>query len=208
MQAILTTRVVPAATVDDVDLAVPLAEALLEGGLNVLEITFRTEAAAACVREIAKRVPDMYLGAGTILTAHELQRAYEAGAKFAVAPGLVDEVVTRASEIPIPLIPGVATPTEISRAILMNCTYLKFFPAAPLGGIGMLAAISGPFVHKGVKFMPTGGVDASNAAEYLALPTVCAVGGSWMVKRDLVAARRWKDITKLAREAVRLCALA
>lgn len=206
MKPIMDVRVVPAATVDDVEDAVPLAEALLAGGLNVLEITFRTDAALECMRRIAQKCPDMYLGAGTILSAGELTRAVDVGAKFGVAPGLNAEVVTRASELQIPFIPGVATPTEIDCAIRLGCRVLKFFPAGPIGGVAMLGALSGPFAHKGVRFIPTGGVDASNAQTYLALSTVVAVGGSWMVKRELVAQKRWKDLTKLAAEAVRLCA--
>lgn len=206
MKAILETRVVPAATVDDVEAAVPLAEALLAGGLNVLEVTFRTAASAECLKRIAAACPAMYLGAGTLITVEELEKAVASGARFGVSPGLSEDVVKRAAALGFPMVPGVATPTEITQALRLGCTYLKFFPAESLGGVSALRALAGPFAHKGVKFLPTGGIDGSNALTYLALPTVMAVGGSWMVNRDLIAAKRWGEITRLAREAVQLCA--
>lgn len=206
LRQILKTRCVPAAIVDDLETAVPLAEALLTGGLDVLEVTFRTPAAAACIGRIAQACPDMCVGAGTVLTVEELEQAVAAGAKYVVTPGLGEDVVARAQALSVPIFPGVATPTEITRAWQLGCQTLKFFPAGVMGGVAALTALAGPFGHKGIRFIPTGGVDAKNAATFLSLSCVVAVGGSWMVKRELIEARRWSDITNLAREAVQICA--
>ena len=207
MDPIYRKRVVPAATVNDVEDGVPLAEALLAGGLNILEITFRTAAAAEAIARIAKSVPEMFIGAGTVLTEEQLQQAIDAGIRFGVAPGLNEALVERAASAGVPMVPGVATPTEIDRAILAGCRLLKFFPAEALGGVPMLKALAGPYGPTGVQFVPTGGVNAANARGYLDMNVVAAVGGSWMVKTDLIDAKRWDAITDLAREAVELCAL-
>ncbi len=207
IKEILTTRCVPAAIIDDVEAAVPLAEALLAGGLDVLEVTFRTDAAAECIRRVAQGCPGMCVGAGTVLTVEEMDQAAAAGSKYVVTPGLGEDVVARAQKLGVPIIPGVLTPTEITRAWQMGCKILKFFPAGAMGGIATLSALAGPFAHKGIKFIPTGGVDAKNAAQFLALSCVAAVGGSWMVKRELIEAKRWGEITALAREAVKVCAV-
>jgi len=201
---ILTKRILPAAIIDNLDDAIPLAGALLEGGLDIIEVTFRTGAAAESIRQIAKKFPEMLVGAGTVLTDVQLARAIEAGAKFCVAPGLNPELVVKGDAAKIPFIPGVATPTEVDRAIGAGCRILKFFPAEALGGVKMLKALAGPFAHTGVKFIPTGGVDGANARTYLDLPIVAAVGGSWMLAPALIKVKNWAEITRLTREALAL----
>jgi 2-dehydro-3-deoxyphosphogluconate aldolase/(4S)-4-hydroxy-2-oxoglutarate aldolase len=204
IQRILTKRILPAAIIDRLDDAVPLAEALLAGGLDIIEITFRTEAAAESIRQVSKKFPEMLVGAGTVLTDVQLARAIDAGAKFCVAPGLNPELILKSDAARIPFVPGVATPTEVDRAINAGCQILKFFPAEALGGVKMLKALAGPFAHTGVKFIPTGGVDGANAKTYLDLPIVAAVGGSWMLSPALIKAKNWAEITRLTREALAL----
>jgi len=204
MKQIYEKRLIPAATVERADDAVPLAEALLAAGLDILEITFRTQAAEAAIHRVVSRFPEMLVGAGTVLTEDQLRQAIDAGIKFAVAPGLNPDLVTESMASNIPFIAGVATPTEIDRGIALGCKLLKFFPADALGGIKTLKAFAGPFAQTGVKFVPTGGINAANAAEYLALPVVVAVGGSWMVAEKLIREKNWAEITRLSKEAVSL----
>jgi 2-dehydro-3-deoxyphosphogluconate aldolase/(4S)-4-hydroxy-2-oxoglutarate aldolase len=202
MDKTLAKRLLPAVVIDDAELAVPLSEALLAAGLPVIEITFRTQAAEAAIRNVAKRLPEMILGAGTLLTPDQVSRARDAGATFGVAPGLSEAVVLRAQACGLQMIPGVVTPTEISRALELGCKVLKFFPADAFGGAKAIKAIGGAFGHTGVRFVPTGGIDAKNLREYLALPIVAAVGGSWMVEKSLIASKNWQQIETLTREAV------
>lgn len=204
MKGIEKSRIVPAATVERAEDAVPLAEALLNGGLDVLEITFRTDAAAEAVRLVARAFPQMLIGAGTLLTADQLKQARDAGAKFGVAPGLNEDMVSLAASAGFLLIPGVATPTETDRGISAGCRLLKFFPAEALGGVKMLKALVAPFAHTGVRFLPTGGIDGLNAKSYLDLPFVAAVGGSWMVAAKLIKERNWGEVTRLSRAAAAL----
>ena len=198
---VLARKVVPAATIEKPELAVPLARALLEGGLNVIEVTFRT-AAAAAIRAITARFPEMAVGAGTVLTVDQVAQAADAGATFLVAPGLNEHVVAAARQRGLPMIPGVMTPSEVDRALELGCKVLKFFPADAAGGIKMLKSLAGPYGHTGVKFLPTGGIDARNMRDYLALPMVAGVGGSWMVEKTLVATQNWTKIEALTREAL------
>lgn len=202
MKRIQEKRLVPAATVEKADDAVPLAEALLAGGLDVIEITFRTQAAEEAIRRVVAKFPQMLVGAGTVLTEDQLKRAIGAGVQFAVAPGLNPDLVTESMASNVPFIAGVATPTEIDRGIALGCKWLKFFPADALGGIKTLKAFAGPFAHTGIKFIPTGGINALNAPEYLALPVVAAVGGSWMVAEKLIKEKNWAAITRLTQEAL------
>ena len=204
MNRIYEKRIVPAATLEDAGDVVPLAEAMLTGGLDILEITFRTAAAADAIRAVMKAFPDMLVGAGTVLTAEQLARAVDAGARFGVAPGLNEALVDEAMDRNLPFIPGVITPTEIDRGVCLGCKLLKFFPAEAMGGVKALKAIAGPFAHTGVKFLPTGGIEAGNARGYLDLPMVAGVGGSWMVAPKLIKERNWTQIAHLAREAVTL----
>lgn len=202
MDRISRTRVVPVVVLQHADDACPLAEALLAGGLDVMEITFRTAAAAESIQRIATAFPEILLGAGTILAPDQALRARDAGAVFALAPGLNPDVVTAARDAGLAFSPGVMTPSEIERALALGCDLLKFFPAGAAGGTAMLKALAGPYAHTGVRFIPTGGVSAANMGEYLALPVVAAIGGSWMVDPKLIAARDWPAITRLTREAL------
>lgn len=191
-------------TIDRVDDAVPLARALLAGGLSVMEITFRTAAAAGSIRRVRQEVPLMAIGAGTLLTAEQVHQAAEAGAQFGVSPGLNETVLTAAGKVQLPFFPGVLTPTEVDRALNLGCKYLKFFPAEPAGGAAMLKALAAPFAHTGVKFLPTGGINTTTLPGYLALPQVAAVGGSWMAEKKLVTEKAWEKITAITADALKV----
>jgi 2-dehydro-3-deoxyphosphogluconate aldolase/(4S)-4-hydroxy-2-oxoglutarate aldolase len=204
MDILLQQRVVCVAVVDHADDAVPLAEALLAGGMNVIEITFRTAAAVEAVSRIRRHLPEAHVGAGTVLTPYQVAQAADAGAQFLVAPGLDEAVMSAATERGLPCLPGVVTPTEVILALSLKCRLLKFFPAEASGGVAMLKALAGPFAHTGVQFVPTGGINALTLPAYLALPVVAAVGGSWMAERELIAQRSWEKITALAADAVRV----
>ncbi len=186
----------------NVEDALPLAEALLVGGLDVLEITFRTAAAEPAVRLIAQKLPQVILGAGTLLTREQVKRARDAGAKFGVAPGLNPEILRAAQEMNFPFVPGVMTPSEIESALQAGYKLLKFFPANLAGGVPMLKALAGPYGPAGVRFVVLGGVTTANMREFLDLPIVAAVGGSWVVDPTLVAKRDWQAITARTKEAL------
>lgn len=203
---ITRTRVVPVVVLQNADDAVPLAEALLGAGLEVMEITFRTAAAAESISRIAAAFPEILIGAGTILSPDQALQARDAGAIFALAPGLNPEVVAAAQDAGLAFSPGVMTPSEIERALGLGCQLLKFFPAGAAGGVSMLKALAGPYAHTGVRFVPTGGVSAGNMRDYLDLPVVAAIGGSWMVDPQRIAAKDWHAITRLTREALALAA--
>ena len=192
--------VIPVIAIDDAAMTLPLADALLEGGIPCAEITFRTAAAAEAIRRMTAACPEMLVGAGTVLTIAQAEQAVAAGAKFIVAPGFDPEVVDWCLARAIPITPGVATPTEVTLALKKGLSVLKFFPAETMGGAKALKAIAAPF--GGVKFMPTGGIGPKNLADYLSLPFVLACGGSWMVTPQLIAAGEFDAITRLSREAV------
>jgi 2-dehydro-3-deoxyphosphogluconate aldolase/(4S)-4-hydroxy-2-oxoglutarate aldolase len=192
--------IVPVVAIEDAKDALPLGRALVDGGLPCAEITFRTTAAADAISVISQNLPQVLLGAGTILSVEQVSQAVKAGAKFIVSPGFDPFVVDWCIEHQIPVMPGVATPTEISMALNRELNVLKFFPAEVAGGVNALKAISGPFV--GVKFVPTGGINPENLPDYLGLPAVHACGGSWLVKRKLISAGKFDEITRLTREAV------
>jgi 2-dehydro-3-deoxyphosphogluconate aldolase/(4S)-4-hydroxy-2-oxoglutarate aldolase len=194
--------VIPMVVVDSPDNGLRLCEALIAGGLPVAEITFRTEAAEAAIAAIAKRFPEILLGAGTVLTVEQLQRAMDAGAGFAVSPGCNPTVVREAVKHTFPFAPGVCTPTDIECALELGCRVLKFFPAEAVGGVKCLRALSGPYGHLGVEFCPTGGINADNMTAYLSLPAVAFVGGSWIAKKDSIRTGDWDEITRTARAAV------
>jgi 2-dehydro-3-deoxyphosphogluconate aldolase/(4S)-4-hydroxy-2-oxoglutarate aldolase len=202
---ITAKRIVPVVVIDDADHALPLAEALLAGGLDAIEITLRTPAAEKAIAAIAKKFPDMIVGAGTILEESQIPRVVAAGGRFGVAPGLNESVVRKAQASGLLFIPGVMTPSEVERALALGCKLLKFFPADAAGGVKMLKAIAGPYAHTGVKFIPLGGLNATNVSEFLAMPVVAAVGGSWLVDRKLIAEKSWATITRLTTEAVAIC---
>jgi 2-dehydro-3-deoxyphosphogluconate aldolase/(4S)-4-hydroxy-2-oxoglutarate aldolase len=200
---LLKTRLICVAVIDNTADAVPLAEALLAGGLNAIEVTFRTAAAAEAIALIRHALPDMRVGAGTVLTTDHARQAFDAGAQFGVSPGLNETVLLETRALKLPFFPGVMTPTEVDRALNLGCQHLKFFPAEAAGGVVMLKALAGPFAHTGVQFIPTGGITAALLPAYLALPQVAAVGGSWMAERKLVAERAWPKITALTAEAMK-----
>ncbi len=197
-----TVRVVPVIAIEDPESALPLADALLEGGLPVAEITFRTAAAAAVISKIAKERPEVFVGAGTVLTSDNLRRAVDCGATFGVAPGLNPDIVREAQKLGFPFSPGIMTPTDIEAALSLGVKVLKFFPAGAAGGIKMLQSLAAPYAHMGVKFVPTGGVSPSNLNEYLEQKSVLAVGGTWIASKDDIAARRWDVIRENCRNAV------
>ncbi len=187
--------------IEDPSDAVPLARALCAGGVTCIELTLRTDAALESLRRIRAEVPEAIVGAGTVLTPKQVDACIAAGAAFGVAPGMNPRVVQAAREAGLPFAPGVCTPSDIERALEEECTLLKLFPCEPCGGLPYLRSIAAPFAHLGVKFIPLGGIDAGNAASYLAEPLVLAVGGSWLAPKAFVQRRDWTAITALAREA-------
>jgi len=191
--------VIPVIVLQRVQDAVPLAEALLAGGVKVLEVTLRTPVALQCIEAIAKALPEALVGAGTIRNAADAQAALNAGSRFAVSPGYTAEVGAACRAIGLPLLPGVATASEVMAASADGLSFLKFFPAMQAGGIPMLKALGGPFPD--IVFCPTGGISLETAPQFLALPNVKVCGGSWLTPADAVAAGDWARITRLAREA-------
>ena len=191
--------VVPVVVLDNAKDAVPAARALLAGGVDVMEITFRTAAAAGAIGAVSEGCPEMFVGAGTVVTLDQCRQALECGAKFIVSPGFDPEVVSWCAERSVPITPGCVTPTEIMAAIRLGVNVVKFFPAGVYGGLRAMKALSAPF--GGVKFIPTGGVDAKNLKEYLEAPFVHAVGGSWLCPKKEIAAGNFDAVTALCREA-------
>lgn len=208
VELFLKQRLVCVAVIDKPEDAVPLAWALLEGGLNCIEVTFRTAGAADSIGQIRKEVPDIIVGAGTLLSADNVKAAVDAGAQFGVSPGLSENVSRAAQENKLPLFPGVITPSEVMRAMELGWKHLKFFPSETFGGVNALKALAGPFGHTGVKFIPTGGITAATLSNYLGVPQVAAVGGSWMAERKLITERDWAKITALTAEAMKVIATA
>jgi len=202
-EAFLSQRLICVAVIDQADDAAPLAKALLAGGLKVIEVTFRTAGAAESIRRIRQQVPEMVVGAGTLLTADNVKQAVDAGAQFGVSPGLSETVSAVAQASKLVLFPGVITPTEIMQALDMGWKHLKFFPSETFGGVNAIKALAGPFGHTGVKFIPTGGITAATLPNYLAVPQVAAIGGSWMAERKLVTEKAWDKITALTAEAMK-----
>ena len=196
--------VVPVIVIEKEEHAVPLARSLVKGGLPVLEVTFRTKAAAGAIAAIKREVPEAVLGAGTLLTPQMANDAKAAGAVFGVAPGFDPAVMAAAKEIGLPMCPGIATASELSQALTAGCEMVKFFPAEAAGGVKMIKNLLGAFRFTGVKFMPTGGVNLSNVAEYLAIPEVVCCGGTWIVPKDALASGDWAAIEKLAADAAAL----
>ncbi len=197
-------KVVPVIAIDSIEDAIPLADALLQGGIPAAEITFRTAAAADVINLLSKERPQLFVGAGTVLTPENAKRAYDCGAKFAVAPGCNPAVISAAQNIGLPFAPGVMTPSDIETATSMGLTFLKFFPAGAAGGVQMLKNISAPYKHLGVKFMPTGGVTIENVLEYLAVREIIAVGGTWLAKQDMIANGEWDKIKSNCQAVVEL----
>lgn len=194
-----TSRVVPVIVITDPDQAVPMAHALLEGGIDVMEITLRHTAGLPAIEQVAKHVPNMHVGAGTVTRAQEMARVKDAGASFALSPGMTDALVQAAIDCQMSFMPGVMTPGEVMAARDHGFSLVKLFPAAQAGGLAMLKAMAGPLGD--MQFCPTGGVSLSNMAEFLKQPNVAMVGGSWLTPVELVEKGQWLDITRLAREA-------
>jgi 2-dehydro-3-deoxyphosphogluconate aldolase / (4S)-4-hydroxy-2-oxoglutarate aldolase len=204
LEEIGRARVVPVVVVDDAREGLEVAGALRDGGLPVAEVTFRTAGAAAAIDAIARELPDVLVGAGTVVSPAQVDEAVEAGARFLVSPGLSAAVVRRAQEREVPILPGVATPSDIIAALDLGLSTVKLFPAGVVGGPAAIKAFSAPF--PGLRFVPTGGVSAANLGDYLSLPSVLAAGGSWMVDRALVRAGDRAEMTRRTREAVELAA--
>ena len=194
--------VIPVLKITRIEDAVPLARALVNGGLPAIEVTLRTPVALDAIRAIASAVPGAIVGAGTILNAKQFEAAQDAGARFIVSPGFTTALASAADKSSVPLLPGAITPGEIMLAAEAGYSLLKFFPAEQAGGMGFLKALASPFA--GIKFCPTGGIEATNAPDYLALGNVACVGGSWVAPDALVAAGQWDEITVLARQAASL----
>lgn len=194
--------VVPVVVLNRADDAKPLAEALCRGGLKCAEVTFRTQAAEESIKIMSENYPEMLVGAGTVLTTEQVDRAVAAGAKFIVSPGFDPEVVDYCIDKNIPVVPGTITPSEVAQGVKRGLKVLKFFPAEQAGGLPMIKAMAAPYTM--VKFMPTGGINAKNLADYLGSDKICACGGSWMVKADLVDNKQYDKIEEMTREAVEL----
>jgi 2-dehydro-3-deoxyphosphogluconate aldolase / (4S)-4-hydroxy-2-oxoglutarate aldolase len=192
--------VVPVVVLDDPELAVPLGEALLAGGIDVVEITLRTDAGLAAIRHLAA-LPDLHVGAGSVLVPEQVDQVVAAGARFVVSPGLSVDVVRRCRRIGVPALPGVATATDLMTATALGLSEVKFFPAGLLGGPAAIRALAAPFTR--MSFMPSGGVDADTMADYLAVPAVPAVSGSWMVDPALLRAKDWDEVTARSAAAIR-----
>ena len=193
------TGIVPVVVIENEEDAIPLARALCNGGLPCAEVTFRTSAAASAICLIKEAYPQMCVGAGTVLTKQQVDEAVASGSEFIVSPGLNPNIVTYVLEKGIPMLPGTCTPSDIERALELGLTQVKFFPAEPSGGLPMIKALAAPYVD--VEFMPTGGINIQNVREYLSYKRIMCVGGTWMVKPQLIQEKRFDEIEKLAREA-------
>ncbi len=191
-------RVVAVLTLDKADDALPLADALLAGGIRAIELTLRTPEAEEGIRRIAAARPEMLVGAGTVLTAEQLHRAVNAGAAFAVSPGLNHAVSAEADARGFAYFPGVMTPTDVEAALALGHRLMKFFPAETAGGVKMIKALEAPYAQAGVSFLPLGGINENNAGQYLALPSVAAIGGSWIAERALIKEKRFDEIQRRA----------
>ena len=202
LEQIQKTGIIPVVVLDDAKDAEPLAKALCDGGLPCAEVTFRTEAAEECIRIMSEKFPEMFVGAGTILTTGQVDRAVAAGAKFIVSPGLNPRIVKYCVEKGIVITPGCANASDMEQTLENGLEVVKFFPAEPAGGLNMIKALAAPYV--GLKFMPTGGISPKNVRDYLAYNRIIACGGSWMVKNDLVKAGDFAAITELAKECVQI----
>jgi len=197
-------KIIPVVEVEQADDAVTLARTLADAGLPVIELTLRTPAALAAIERVAVECPDVLVGAGTLLNAQMVTAASAAGARFGVSPGLTQGCLSAAAEVRLPFIPGVVTPSDAIGALEADVRHLKFFPAEAYGGIKTLKALAGPLSATGVRFMPTGGITAANAGEYLALEAVFAVGGTWIAPRGDISAGRWSEIAERAHAASEL----
>ena len=200
LQRIYEIGIIPVIAIDDAEQAVPLARALVAGGLPAAEVTFRTAAGEEAIRRISTEVPEMLVGAGTVLTKDQADRAIAAGSKFIVSPGFNPEITRYVIDKGVLMMPGTATPGEMEQAMSMGLNVLKFFPAEQNGGVAKLKALAGPYTN--LRWMPTGGVNTKNMMDYLNFDRIVACGGTWMVKKDLIDGQKWNEITAICKEAV------
>ncbi len=208
LNELLKRPILPVIVIDDANDAEPLAEALLKGGMDVIEVTCRTAAAPEALARIKKSFPEMLLGAGTVVTPDQAQMCIDIGVSFGLAPGLNPETVEFFQENNTLFVPGVMTPSEIEAGLAMGCKLLKFFPAGAAGGVDMLKNLAAPYSPLGVRFCPTGGLNLSNMNEYLSLPVVACIGGSWLATKQQIADKQWDAITRQAKAALEKAALA
>lgn len=201
-QIMQQTRVIPVVVIDRIEDAVPLATALVDGGLNVLEITLRTPVAIEAIIEMKKALPQSIIGSGTVIDIKTMQASLDAGVDFMVSPGTTSELLEAVAQNSAPLLPGASTPSEVMNLLSKGFDAMKFFPAIAAGGVNMLKSIGGPLPQ--VSFCPTGGINLNNAAEYLALENVACIGGTWMLEQKLIADNNWLEITRLAKQASQL----
>ncbi|GAA8179714.1 bifunctional 4-hydroxy-2-oxoglutarate aldolase/2-dehydro-3-deoxy-phosphogluconate aldolase [Helicobacter pylori] len=202
IEVLQISPIVPVVVIEDLKDAVPLAQSLIEGGIPIIEVTLRSSCALEAIELIAKNVPKMHVGAGTILNPTQLEQAQNRGAEFLISPGLTIKLLEHAKKKDMPLIPGVSSSSEVMQALELGYNALKFFPAEYCGGVKLLNAFNGPF--KGVKFCPTGGISADNMRSYLNLENVLCVGGSWLTPKDLIQNKEWDKITEICKQALAL----
>ncbi|GAA9384057.1 bifunctional 4-hydroxy-2-oxoglutarate aldolase/2-dehydro-3-deoxy-phosphogluconate aldolase [Helicobacter pylori] len=200
IEVLQISPIVPVVVIEDIKDAVPLAQSLIEGGIPIIEVTLRSSCALEAIELIAKNVPEMRVGAGTILNLTQLEQAQDRGAEFLISPGLTPSLLEYAKKKDMPLIPGVSSSSEVMQALELGYNALKFFPAEYCGGVKLLNAFNGPF--KGVKFCPTGGISADNMRSYLNLENVVCVGGSWLTPKDLIQNKEWDKITEICKRAL------
>ncbi|WP_120826740.1 bifunctional 4-hydroxy-2-oxoglutarate aldolase/2-dehydro-3-deoxy-phosphogluconate aldolase [Helicobacter pylori] len=202
IEVLQISPIVPVVVIEDIKDAVPLAQSLVEGGIPIIEVTLRSSCALEAIELIAKNVPKMHVGAGTILNPTQLEQAQNRGAEFLISPGLTIKLLEHAKKKTMPLIPGVSSSSEVMQALELGYSALKFFPAEYCGGVKLLNAFNGPF--KGVKFCPTGGISADNMRSYLNLENVLCVGGSWLTPKNLIQNKEWDKITEICKRALAL----
>ncbi len=202
LNELMKRPVIPVIVIENANDAEPLMEALLKGGMDVIEVTCRTAAAAEAIARIKKAFPEVLVGAGTVVTPDQAKMCIDAGVSFGLAPGLNPDTVTFFQDNNTLFIPGIATPSEIEQGLALGCKLLKFFPAGALGGVSMLKNLSAPYASVGVKFCPTGGVNVDNMNDYLSLPTFSAIGGSWLATKQQIAGKQWEPITEQVRAAL------
>ena len=202
MEQVSACGIVPVVVLNKVEDAIPTAKALLAGGINVMEITFRTAAAPDCIKKVCQEMPEMIVGAGTVVNMEQLHQAVECGAKFIVSPGSDVEIIAECNKLNVPIVPGVVTPTEIMMGLKLGVKTFKFFPAEAYGGLKTIKNLCGPFPQ--IKFVPTGGISQANADEYLKNPKIQAVGGSWMVTAAMIEAGQFDEITAKSKAATDL----
>ncbi len=204
LEQLLQHPIIPVIEIDSAADAVPMAEAVVAGGINVLEVVLRTPEAIESIAAIGRHLPEVLLGAGTVIRREQAEQVIDAGAQFGVSPGLNPSIHQYLADAGLPFIPGVMTPTEIESALQHNCSFLKFFPAQAAGGVSFLRSIAGPYQSTGIRFCATGGISLDNMNDYLALPMISSIGGSWLASRELINNKQWAQITRNVENALKL----